>query len=274
MMNTYGEHSMRTFSRTGWAVAATLAISFHASLALIALAEPERPARFIEDEGIPFVVELAPLPVSSEGEGPGDTRQEAPDAQPTPPAPEVEEKLAAKSENNQPQADATPYETPPDTLSRKKTEKKDNEKKDEAEATDAAKATPAQPAPASAAAETGGEPAKDVDETSAAKKTGSVMEAHEAPHNWQRSLMAHLGRNKRYPRQARARKEQGEVLVEFVVDRTGRVVSRKLMKSSGSALLDKEVMEMLLRAQPLPKFSGRMSAAQVHVVLPIRYRLR
>ncbi|MCC2095901.1 MAG: energy transducer TonB [Hyphomicrobiales bacterium] len=266
--------SLKTFSGTGWAVAAAFAIALHGSLTLLLLQEPDRPARFVEDEGIPFVVELAPLPVSSQGEGPGEQRSAAPESQAAPPTPELEEKLSARSENNQPQVDATAYDTPPDSLSRKKTEKKDEEKKDEAQATDAAKATPAQAAPSSAAADAGGTLSAEEEQAAAAKKAGSVMEAHDAPKSWQRSLMAHLGKNKRYPRLARRRKMQGDVVVEFIVDRNGRVVSSKVQKSSGHPLLDREVMDMLSRAQPLPKLPVQISAAQVHIVLPIRYRLK
>jgi protein TonB len=68
--------------------------------------------------------------------------------------------------------------------------------------------------------------------------------------NWNRKLSALLERNKRYPDAARG--AQGTAHVAFTLDRQGRVLASRLIKSSGSAVLDQEALEWPKRAQPFP----------------------
>jgi len=98
-----------------------------------------------------------------------------------------------------------------------------------------------------------------------------------APHiapSWQSSLVRQLQRNKRYPSAAQSRNEQGVVLLNFSLDRTGHVLSRRIARSSGFADLDDEVMAMILRAQPLPAFPASMPQARIDLTVPIRFSLR
>jgi periplasmic protein TonB len=259
-----------------WCVAMMIAIGLHAGAAVAFLQEHPPVLDAAEDTGVMMMVELAALPVASAADDPGDATPPAPDSAPseaTPPAPEVEEKLAAPSSNTQPQVDSTPYETPPDDLSRKATEKKDEQKPDETEATDAAQAQPPAPAAAASSATDGGAPGVIQDDQNAAKQQGTILEAREIPPSWQKSLMAHLGRHKRYPQEARQRRIQGETTIEFTVDRSGKVTASRIAHSSGSPILDQEVLAMLARAQPLPVLPAQNKAAAVQVVLPIKYKL-
>ena len=70
---------------------------------------------------------------------------------------------------------------------------------------------------------------------------------------WQNALATHLARFKRYPNAARSRGEQGTATVAFTIDRDGRLLSSRIVQSSGSSLLDEETLAMLSRAQPMPK---------------------
>jgi TonB family protein len=45
---------------------------------------------------------------------------------------------------------------------------------------------------------------------------------------------------------------QGVVNLAFTIDRQGKVVSGKIVKSSGSTALDDEALDMIKRAAPLP----------------------
>jgi protein TonB len=87
-------------------------------------------------------------------------------------------------------------------------------------------------------------------------------------------LVTHLERNKRYPRSAQIRHEQGTAKLHFRMDRTGKVLSAELDASSGHAVLDEEVLAMIRRAEPLPAFPPEMTQAQLELVVPIRFSLR
>ena len=87
-------------------------------------------------------------------------------------------------------------------------------------------------------------------------------------------LFQKLERNKVYPHVARIRKEQGTALLRFVVDRHGRVLTHRIDRSTGHGDLDREVEEMLNRAQPLPEMPSDMTQAQIEVVVPVQFYLR
>ena len=71
--------------------------------------------------------------------------------------------------------------------------------------------------------------------------------------SWQGTLLAHLGKYKKYPASAQARGKEGMNRLRFVVDAEGNVVSFELVGKSGNADLDRATLEMIRRAQPLPK---------------------
>jgi protein TonB len=98
-----------------------------------------------------------------------------------------------------------------------------------------------------------------------------------APHierSWETLLMRKLQQFKRYPSGAQARGEQGVALLAFSVDREGKVLDRKIVRSSGHADLDNEVLAMIERAQPLPGFPASMREPQLSLTVPIRFALR
>jgi periplasmic protein TonB len=91
--------------------------------------------------------------------------------------------------------------------------------------------------------------------------------------SWQADLVRHLQQYKRYPSGSQAKREQGVVLLSFSVDRNGRVLTRRIVQGSGHADLDQEVMEMIMRAQPLPAFPPSMTQAKLDLTVPIRFSL-
>jgi protein TonB len=86
---------------------------------------------------------------------------------------------------------------------------------------------------------------------------------------WQQSLVAHLGRFKRYPAQGGA--AEGVVSLAFTIDRKGNVVSSRIEKTSGSTLLDAEALAMVKRAAPLPAPPAEIADADLTFVVPIRF---
>jgi periplasmic protein TonB len=91
---------------------------------------------------------------------------------------------------------------------------------------------------------------------------------------WQSALAAHIERFKRYPAEARARDERGIVTVAFTIDRDGHVLTSNIVKSSGSPLLDQEVLTMLTRAQPMPRPPADVPTAALSFVVPVRFAIK
>ncbi|MFW2372878.1 MAG: energy transducer TonB [Gammaproteobacteria bacterium] len=85
------------------------------------------------------------------------------------------------------------------------------------------------------------------------------------------TLQSWLERHKQYPRRARARQQQGTVLLYFVVSRTGQVINYKIQQSSGYAMLDDEVLAMIQRAQPLPAFPESIPVNQMQLEVPVQF---
>lgn len=87
-------------------------------------------------------------------------------------------------------------------------------------------------------------------------------------------LQAWLAKHKEYPRSAQLRRQQGTALLYFVMDRTGRVLDYRLEKSSGYPLLDREVVAMIERAQPLPPIPDELGQDRLELVVPVQFLLR
>ncbi len=91
---------------------------------------------------------------------------------------------------------------------------------------------------------------------------------------WESVLAAHLERFKRYPDKARARGDQGTATVAFTIDHDGRLVTSRIVQSSGSEILDEETLAMLVRAQPLPKPPDNVLESELSFVVPVRFNIR
>ena len=75
--------------------------------------------------------------------------------------------------------------------------------------------------------------------------------------SWQQAVVARLARFQRYPAQAKG--ATGVVNLSFSIDRQGHVLNSRVIKGSGSAVLDTEALSLLTRAAPLTAATGRCS---------------
>ena len=235
------------------------------ALALMQWQEEE----FAEDAAGAIVVELAPLPVATPVESPdvahGPLMQEAlltPEAskqtvdEVQDDTPIVEPSPASESEVVLPRPVEHP-EQPNEEPQEAVPERQEAEQTETVPLTTAPPRVEAQPAPSSA-------PPSPATSPSLARVQVS----------WQKALIDHLNRHKRYPEAARSRGAQGVVIVAFRIDRGGRVVSAGVAKSSGLPMLDEEALALLERASPLPAPPEHTAGPALDLTLPIQFRIR
>ena len=87
------------------------------------------------------------------------------------------------------------------------------------------------------------------------------------------TLFGHLNRYKRYPASARMRRQEGVVSLRFTMDRQGHVLSFEIAKSSGSDALDRETLELIKRAEPLPAIPAAFRRDTLDLVVPVEFFL-
>lgn len=87
-------------------------------------------------------------------------------------------------------------------------------------------------------------------------------------------LQAWLEKHKEYPSAARRRRRQGTAILTFTIHRDGTVDDARVSRSSGSPALDREVLAMVDRANPLPPFPSDFDQPQITLSVPVQFRLR
>jgi TonB family protein len=90
--------------------------------------------------------------------------------------------------------------------------------------------------------------------------------------SWKQSLVTRLAAAQLYP--AKPRGVQGVVSVAFTIDRHGDLVSSRIVKSSGSTVLDAEAIDLIKRAAPLPAPPADIPDSDLSFVVPIRFAPR
>ncbi|WP_347902720.1 energy transducer TonB [Pseudomonas purpurea] len=200
-----------------------------------------------------MMIELAPVPAPPP---PAPPKVVTP---PQPPAPTEELPLPKLAEAPKPTISVPkpvkpkPKPQPPKPVEKKPEppkEKPSEEKPSDAQPTNAPTDKSAQPAP------------------------GPSHAQNAAKESWQGTLLAHLAKYKKYPSGAQARGKEGLNRLRFVVDAEGKVLSYELVGRSGNADLDRATLEMIRRAQPLPKPPADMlTNGSVEIVAPFVYSL-
>jgi periplasmic protein TonB len=87
---------------------------------------------------------------------------------------------------------------------------------------------------------------------------------------WQKELIAHFNRHKRYP--ADRASQTAEILVNFVLDDTGRVMSASIVKGSGDASFDGAALAMIHRSDPVQRPPSLVAQAGLSFTLPVIFR--
>ena len=82
-----------------------------------------------------------------------------------------------------------------------------------------------------------------------------------------------MERDKVYPPAALARREHGVVYVAFSLDRQGRVTASRIVRSSGSKVLDDDALDLVRRVQPFPPPPPDVAGERIDLTQPVRYVL-
>jgi protein TonB len=107
---------------------------------------------------------------------------------------------------------------------------------------------------------------------SVAPAQGTGASAQRLRATWQKELIAHLDRHKRYPTD-RSQKS-AEIVVGFALDRMGHVLSTRIVKGSGDAAFDEAALAMVRRSDPVPQPPPAVADEGLNFTLPVIFRIR
>ncbi len=83
-----------------------------------------------------------------------------------------------------------------------------------------------------------------------------------------------LRKGKKYPRAAQRAREEGKVIVEVVIDGSGRIVSARVLTSSGSRTLDDAAIAHVKALKKLPAPPSELGWTRKSFRVPFNYRIR
>jgi periplasmic protein TonB len=89
---------------------------------------------------------------------------------------------------------------------------------------------------------------------------------------WQKELIAHLDKHKRYP--AERLQKSAEIVVGFALDRTGHVLSASIVKGSGDPVFDAAALAMIRRSDPVPQPPPLVADDGLNFTLPVIFRVK
>ncbi len=107
---------------------------------------------------------------------------------------------------------------------------------------------------------------------STAPTQGVGESARRALVTWEKQLGAHLDKHKRYPTAEPRR--NAEALVSFTLDRTGHVLSARIVRSSTNASFDEAALAMLRRSDPVPPPPPGVADRGLTFTLPVIFRAK
>ena len=101
---------------------------------------------------------------------------------------------------------------------------------------------------------------------------GTGETARRARVTWQKELIAHLDKHKRYP--AERSQKSAEIVVSFALDRMGHVLSTSIVKGSGDAAFDQAALAMVRRSDPVPQPPPLVADEGLNFTLPVIFRVK
>jgi TonB family protein len=107
---------------------------------------------------------------------------------------------------------------------------------------------------------------------SVAPAIGTGESARRVRATWTKELIAHLDKHKRYPPERQ--QKTAEIIVSFVLDRTGHVLSTSIAKGSGDSAFDQAALAMVRRSDPVPQPPPLVADEGLNFTLPVIFRVK
>jgi len=107
---------------------------------------------------------------------------------------------------------------------------------------------------------------------SVAPAQGTGESARRIRATWQKELIAHLDKHKRYP--AERSLKSAEILVSFALDRMGHVLSTSIVKGSGDVAFDQAALAMVRKSDPVPPPPPGVADEGLSFTLPVIFRVK
>lgn len=132
---------------------------------------------------------------------------------------------------------------------------------------------PAEPAPETTPQPSPGEPGAPGPENAGQDQSASSPALPDYYKQALQSRIAHA--QKTYPETSRlrARREEGTVLVRFVISPDGSVTSAEVAGTSGYPLLDRAAVEIIMNAAPFPPLPPEYEESSKTVTVPLQFKL-
>jgi len=251
-------------SRTIWVLAGLGALAIHAGG--VALALGVMMSNDVDDDlGAPAIeigVELA-SPRLEPTEMPV-----GPDAEATAASPAVVEQKAVAEQLELPKAIPNESDDPDRVVSPTEPQKP----KDDDPEVATAQADPSEQSAATEATATPSIESAPESSRSVAPAQGTGETARRERVTWEKELASHFNKFKRYPSD-RVMKA-ADVVVSFVLDRIGHVVSAHVVKGSGDPAFDDAALAMLRRSDPVPPPPPVVADEGLTFVLPVIFHIK
>jgi len=251
-------------SRRLWISAAVIALALHIGGAALAIAhlQAEEADDALGASAIEIGLELASVRREVTDLPPG------PDTDASTASPQLAEQKAEVKETELPQDKPTE----PEEADRVVTE---NESKKPKEDDPKIAAVQTQASTESVASEATATPSSEVipeGERSVAPQIGTGESARRVRATWQKELVAHLDKHKRYP--SDRSQKSAEIQVRFTLDRTGRVIATSIEKSSGDTSFDEAALAMVRRSDPVPAPPPLIADEGLSFTVPVIFRIK
>jgi TonB family protein len=244
-----------------WISAAVFVCCAHLGFAAFAIARMNEP----EDDdlgapGIEIAFELASTQTMPSELPPG------PESEASAPSPPVVEQKATEKEVDLPKETPVESDNPDRLVTVEKTDKPgEKEPEPKTKTMKASEESAAQEATVAPSVQNVQETAK-----SKTPDQGTGQSRQRARVTWQKELLAHLDKFKRYPTE-RSQKS-AEILIMMTLDRTGHVVSANISRGSGDDAFDHAALAMVERASPVPPPPPLIADEGLDFSLPVIFR--
>ncbi|MGJ0395135.1 MAG: TonB family protein [Methylocystis sp.] len=100
---------------------------------------------------------------------------------------------------------------------------------------------------------------------------GADVRANAIKLTWQKALLSHLNRHKRYP--SGGGRRSAEASISFTLDRHGHVVSCNIKRSAGHPAFDDAALAMMKRADPVPPPPPVIADEGLTFEVPVQFRV-